>query len=145
MKLERSEANVIIDMLQKSPLWSTLSERELGRIIELAKERKFESGDVIVRKGDTGLGFYLMLDGSAEVRADGKTLSHLGKSDFFGEMSLLDDQPRTADVVALGPSRCLVLTVWSFKAMISRNPKIALKLLQEFNRRLRATNQVLTE
>lgn len=145
MKLQGLQTNVIIEMLQKTPLWSGLSEKELKHIVELSKERRFESGDVIVRKGDSGVGFYLVLDGTVEVRADGRALSKLGRGQFFGEMSLVDDQPRSADVVALEPSTCLVLTAWSFKSLISVNPKIALKLMQEFIRRLRATNQALSE
>ena len=85
----------------------------------------------------------MILDGSVEIRSDGTTIAKLGSGQFFGEMSVIDNQPRSADVVAVEPSRCLILSAWSFNALISENPKIALKMLQEFVRRLRSTNQAL--
>jgi CRP/FNR family cyclic AMP-dependent transcriptional regulator len=145
MKLRGSENSAIVEILQKTPLWSSLDAKELKVVAESFKEVRFESGDVIVRKGKTGCGFFLVLDGMVEVRAEGRALSKLGPGQFFGEMALLDDQPRSADVVALEPSRCLGLTPWSFKPMIFHHPKIALKLMQELAHRLRVTNQALSE
>jgi len=141
MKLRGSETDTIVEMLQKAPLWSGLAERELKVIARSFKELKYATGDVIVRKGEAGIGFYLITDGTVEVRSDGRVLSKLGPGQFFGEMSVLDGQPRSADVVALEPSRCLALTSWSFKSIVSEHPKMALKLLQESVRRLRMTTQ----
>jgi CRP-like cAMP-binding protein len=141
MKLTSSETNTIVEILQKAPLWSGLTERELKVIAHSFKELKYERGDVIVRKGEAGIGFYLIMDGTVEVRSDGRVLSKLGPGQFFGEMSVLDGQPRSADVVALEPSRCLALTSWSFKSIVSEHPKMALKLLQESVRRLRMNTQ----
>jgi len=141
MKLRGSETDAIVEMLQKAPLWSGLAERELKVISRSFKELKYGTGDVIVRKGEAGVGFYLIADGTVEVRSDGRVLSRLGPGQFFGEMSVLDGQPRSADVVALEPSRCLALTSWSFKSIVSEHPKIALKLLQESVRRLRTSTQ----
>ena len=134
-----------MEMLQKAPLWSGLTEKELRVIARSFKELKYESGDIIVRKGEAGIGFYLVADGSVEVRSDGKVLSKLGPGKFFGEMSILDGQPRSADVVALEPSRCLALTSWSFKSIVSNQPKMALKLLQESVRRMSMNKQTLGE
>jgi CRP-like cAMP-binding protein len=143
MKLPDKESAPIIEMLEKSSLWSGLSKKDLKSIVKLSKERTYETGDVIVRKGEGGVGFYLILEGSVEIRSDGKTIAKLDAGQFFGEMSVIDNQPRSADVVAVEPSRCLILSAWSFNALISENPKIALKMLQEFVRRLRSTNQAL--
>ena len=132
-------------MLQKAPLWSGLTEKELKVIARSFKELKYESGDIIVRKGEAGVGFYLMAEGTVEVRSDGKVLSTLGPGQFFGEMSVLDGQPRSADVVALEPSRCLAMSSWSFKSIVSEHPKMALKMLQEFVRRLRMNAQNISE
>jgi CRP-like cAMP-binding protein len=145
MKLRGSETNTIVEMLQKTPLWSGLTEKELKVIARSFKELKYESGDVIVRKGEAGIGFYLIADGTVEVRANGRVLSKLGPGQFFGEMALLDDQPRSADVVALEPSRCLALSSWSFKSILSEHPKMAVKLLQESARRSRTNTQNLSE
>ena len=125
MKLSDKESAPVVEMLEKSSLWSGLSKKDLKSIVRLSKERTYETGDVIVQKGEGGVGFYLIL------------------KQFFGEMSVIDNQPRSADVVAVEPSRCLILSAWSFNALISENPKIALKMLQEFVRRLRSTNQAL--
>jgi len=137
------ETSTIVETLQKAPLWSGLTEKELKIIARSFKELKYETGDVIVRKGEAGVGFYLIADGTVEVRSNGKVLSKLGPGHFFGEMSILDGQPRSADVVALEPSRCLALTSWSFKSIVSSHPKMALKLLQESVRRLRTNTQTL--
>ena len=145
MKLRGSETNAIVGMLQKAPLWSGLTEKELKVIARSFKELKYESGDFIVRKGEAGVGFYLIADGTVEVRTDGRVLSRFGPGQFFGEMALLDGQPRSADVVATEPTRCLALSSWSFKSIVSEHPKMVLKLLQESVRRIRTNTQTLGE
>ena len=132
-------------MLQKTPLWSNLSQRELNVVAKESREVKFDSGHVIVQKGATGVGFFLVVEGMVEVQSEGRVLSKLGPGQFFGEMSLLDDKPRSADVVAVEPSRCIGLTAWSFKGIVSHHPKIASMVMQELIRRLRETDQALTE
>jgi CRP/FNR family cyclic AMP-dependent transcriptional regulator len=145
MKLQGKESDSILGMLDKTSLWSGLSKRDLKAIAKLSKERSYEPGETIVRKGEGGVGFYLIIEGAVDIKSDGKTLTKLGPGQFFGEMSVLDNQPRSADVVVVEPTRCLTLSAWSFNAMISENPKIALRMLQEFVRRLRNTNKALSE
>jgi CRP/FNR family cyclic AMP-dependent transcriptional regulator len=144
MKFRRGEKAVVTDLLWKTWLWIDLSRKDLESIVKASEECKYESGDMIVKKGERGCGFYLVLDGSVEIRSDGTTLSRLGEGQFFGEMSLLDDQPRSANVVAMEPSRCLVLSSSSFKELVSCNPRIALKVCRELARRLRVTDQMLS-
>jgi CRP-like cAMP-binding protein len=136
MKPNASDTSAVVAVLQKAPLWSTLSEKELKVVARSFKELKYEGGAVIVRKGEMGVGFYVIADGAVEVRSGEQVLSKLGPGQYFGEMSILDGQPRTADVVALEPSRCLALSAWSFKSIVSSQPKLALKLLQESLRRM---------
>src|SRR5208337_190873 len=143
--MKQSGDDALIEMLQKTPLWSGLTKQDLKLIAKLSQERKFESGHAIVTKGEAGIGFYLILEGAVEVRSDGKTFSKLGPGQFFGEMSIIDNQPRSADVVATEASRVLILSAWSFKTLISDNPKIALKMMQEFVRRLRTTDKSLSD
>ncbi|HKM75387.1 MAG TPA: cyclic nucleotide-binding domain-containing protein [Candidatus Bathyarchaeia archaeon] len=135
----------VIEMLEKSPLWSGLSKQDLKELTEKSEERNYEKGAIIVKKGDRAPAFYLILEGKVEVRLEGKTLSTLGPGQFFGEMSILDSQARTADVVVVEPAKCLVLHWTSFKGLISNNPRIALKVIQELARRLRDTTKTLTE
>jgi len=145
MKLLRSENDAVIGMLERSSLWSGIGRQDFKAIVRVAKQQKFESGDTIVKKGEEGAGFYLVLDGAVEIRSNGNTLSRLGPGQFFGEMSVVDAQPRSADVVAVEPSRVLVLSAWSFKSLVSERPMIAVKMLQEFVRRLRNTDRALSE
>ena len=122
-----------------------LGREELMAIANSSKEMAFAKGDAMVREGESGLGFYLILEGRAVVKTKGKELTRLGRGSFFGEMSLLDDQPRSADVVAEEPTKCRVLLRWNFWSAVSKNPKIARAMLQEMARRLRATNKTLSE
>ena len=92
----------------------------------------------MVSQGSTGVGFFLVLEGVVEVRKGKKTLATLSKGNFFGEMSLIDNQPRTADVVAVKPTRCFVLSAWSFSAMVKTHPQMAMDMLREIVKRLRA-------
>jgi CRP-like cAMP-binding protein len=145
MRLTSSETNTIVETLQKAPLWSGLTEKELKVIARAFKELKYESGEFIVHKGDRGSYFYLIVDGSVEVRTDGRVLSKLGSGQFFGEMALLGGHPRSADVVALEPSKCLALASGSFKSIVFDHPNMALKLLQESVRRSQMNAQVLNQ
>jgi len=144
MKVKGAENEGLVQMLQKTSLWTGLSSKDLKLIVQASKERNYETGETIVQKGQGGVGFYLVLEGSVEVRSNGTMLAKLGPGQFFGEMSVIDNQPRSADVVAVEPARCLILSAWSFHALMSENPRIAIKLLQEFVRRLRAANQSLS-
>ncbi len=145
MKLLRSENDTVAEMLERSPLWSGLDRQDFKAIVKISKEQKFQSGETIVKKGEEGTGFYLVLEGTVEIRSNGNTLSKLGPGQFFGEMSVVDTQPRSADVVAVEPSRVLFLSAWSFKSLVSERPRIAVKMLQEFVRRLRNTDRALSE
>jgi CRP-like cAMP-binding protein len=98
-----------------------------------------------VSKGEPAAGFHLLLEGAAEVRAYGKTVSRLHPGQFFGEMSVLDKQPRPDDVVAVEPSRVLFLSTPSFETLVSTNPRIALEMLQGFSRRLRIVDGWLSD
>ena len=132
-------------MLQKTPLFSSLDEKHLAKVLDSAKERRYGAGETIVKEGDSGVGFFMIVDGGAEVRTHSKVLSKLGSSQYFGEMTLLDAQPRSADVVATAPTRCLVLSTLSFSSLLATNREMTEQLMRELARRLRATNRALSE
>jgi len=135
-----------VRLLKTAPLFAQFSEKELEAVLRTAKERVFEAGSPIVREGaEGGVGFYLVLDGQVEVRKGKKSLAKLGGGEFFGEMALLDDAPRSADVIALTKTRCVMLTRWDLRGLISTYPDIALKILAGLARRLRETDQALSE
>ena len=136
-----------IQLLQRAPLFAQFSERELQDVVQTAKVRKFSTGETIVQEGDTAkVGFYLILSGRVEVRKGEKKLAELGPGQFFGEMALLvEGAPRSADVVALEDTECLVLTRWDLRSLIQTHPDMALKMLGEMARRLSTTHQALSE
>ena len=136
----------IIKLLQRTPLFAQFTEKELDAVLRTAKQRAFEPGSTIVHEGDAGgVGFYLITSGQVEVRKGKKALAKFGTGEFFGEMSLIDEAPRSADVVALEKTNCLMLTRWDLRGLIGAHPDIAIKMLAELARRLRITNQALSE
>jgi CRP/FNR family cyclic AMP-dependent transcriptional regulator len=135
----------VVKMMGTTMLWGGLGEEDRDSIVTLCKERSFDAGDRLVKKGDKGTGFYLILEGSVEVKSGITTLAKFGTGQFFGEMSLLDGEPRSADVVALEPTRCLVLNPQELNQIVDSNPRIATAMLRELTRRLRATTQSISE
>ena len=132
-------------MLQGVPIFSGLSDRQLRHLAKDSMGREFHEGDVVVKQGEKGLGFYLILDGRVEVRRKGRRLATLGPGHFFGEMALFDDEPRSADVVAIQPTRCLVLSKWEFWGFAMGQPRMLRGMLGEMARRLGNTDRALSE
>lgn len=132
-------------MIGSVPFFGGLQEKTRKAVASQGKEMSYKAGDSIVDEGTMGVGFYLILDGKAEVRKKGgKVLATLGKGQFFGEMSLIDEQPRSADVVAIAPTKCWALTSWAFSALVKSHPEIALSMLKEMVKRLRAAQSLPT-
>jgi CRP-like cAMP-binding protein len=127
-----------LDTLSEVPLFEGLSKRHLGRIAKLARLRRFESGSVIVRTGDPGRSFYVLLDGGAKVMRPGRRSLRLGAGAFFGEMALIDDSPRSADVVAEGDALALTIDRAGFAKLLRAEPGLAQALLRTLAARLRA-------
>lgn len=124
------------DQLRKVPLFEGISNADLERIAESAKERRFEVGTPIVSAGEPGHGFYLIIDGRVEVKRGDRTIATLGPGNYFGELALIRERPRAATVVAKDPTTCLVLARWDFKGIVVANPSIAIRLLETVANRL---------
>ncbi|HEX9235821.1 MAG TPA: cyclic nucleotide-binding domain-containing protein [Actinomycetota bacterium] len=137
-------ADKVIELLGGVPLFSELTRKELRAIVSAAKEVTHKEGDVLAREGDRGIGFFVIAEGSAKVTIGGRGRGKLGPGDFFGEISLLDEGPRSASVVAESPMRLYGLTAWNFRQMVSQNPAIAQKLLKVMAGRLRKSSKDLT-
>ncbi len=133
-KLERAR---LAKILSSVPLFSGLDREELEAVADVGKEVTFEAGKTILEQGKPGIGFLLILEGKTEVRKKGKKVATVGPGGFFGEMSMIDDKPRSADVVAVEPTRCFGVTEWSFTPMLRSNPSIAIEIIRELVRRLR--------
>jgi CRP-like cAMP-binding protein len=123
--------------LKKVSLFAGIPDAQLQRIANGVKERRFDAGASIVSAGEPGHGFYLITRGRAEVTRDGRPLRTLGPGDYFGELALIRETPRTATVVAKEPqTTCLVLTRWDFKGILDANPAIAIRLLETVAKRI---------
>jgi CRP-like cAMP-binding protein len=133
-----------VKMLGNVPLFSECSSKELEAIYRAAKEVEHAAGHVIAREGDSGVGFFLILEGQASVTVGGHQRNELGPGDFFGEISLLDEGPRTATVTAETPMRLLAIAAWVFKGLIEQYPSIASKMLKVVAQRLRASSEEIT-
>lgn len=132
----------LTDTLLRVPLFAHLSEEEIQPIAAVTRERVYPKNSVIVFEDDPGDAMYVVASGQVKVvltADDGREviLSVLGEGDFFGEMALIDDLPRSAHVIAMEDSRLVVLYRDDFHRCLERAPRIALGLLQVLSRRLR--------
>jgi CRP-like cAMP-binding protein len=121
--------------LARVPLFAGCPEEDRRRIAALAHVVRFDDGAVIVPEGEEGRGFYLLLAGHASVRRGEAEIGRLGPGDFFGEIALLEGTPRVASVVADGPVVCLGILRADFRALLVRQPRLALRILEEAGRR----------
>jgi CRP-like cAMP-binding protein len=133
-----------VPVLEEVPLFQGLSRRHLRRIAALARTRRYPAGASIVRTGDPGNAFYVVLDGKARVVPPNRRSVTLRRGDSFGEMSLLDGAPRSADVVADEETLVLWIGQAGFAKLLRREPAIAHALLRQLAGRLRAAQRTQT-
>jgi CRP-like cAMP-binding protein len=131
----------LADVLAGFTLFGDLSRPQLEAITHTFDEEWFGEGQRILRQGFSGTGFYVILDGDAAVRIDGEDRAKLSRGDFFGELSILLNEPPSADVVALTPLRCLVLPRTELQDWLVSLPWVTLRLLQAELRRLSIANR----
>jgi CRP/FNR family transcriptional regulator len=131
------------EFLARVPIFANCDADEVAAIAATAQESYFQPGQIVVTQGTPGQAFYLILAGRVEILRDGTSLGAFGPGDFFGEMSLLDQAPRSATIRALDETRCLMLSSWDFKALLETHPSIAIKLLEVLSRRLRVADERL--
>lgn len=137
-----------VELLRNVELFSDLKEREIKSLAEFCVKRLFEKGQPLVKQGDSGLGLYILVSGKVKIVKKTSTgeeleIAVLGPGDFFGEMTVLDSSPRSANVIALEDTDCLLLTAWEFKARLEEHPEMALKVLPVVVKRFRETNEKL--
>jgi CRP-like cAMP-binding protein len=123
--------------LSRVPLFAGVGKKELKRLAAQMSERTFPEGYVIATEGETGVGFFLIEDGTARVSVGGETRRDLGPGDWFGEIALIDEGPRSASVTAATDLRCRGLSVWEFRPFVQSHPEVAWPLLQALVGRLR--------
>lgn len=131
------------DLLAQVPLFSELSRAELARIAAVAKPVKYPDGATVVEEGSLGGRFFVIQSGSAKVQTGGRTRVTLGPGSYFGELSVLDGQPRSASVVASSALETWSIAEFNFRALVKQHPALAVKLLSVLSARLRAAERSL--
>jgi len=132
-----------VPILAEVPLFRNLSRRHVKRVASLARTRRFPAGAPIVRAGDAGSAFYVLLDGAARVDTPKGRPTRLRAGDFFGEMALLDDSPRSADVIADGDVLTMTISRSAFGKLLRKEPALAHELLRALAARLRAAEKTV--
>ena len=125
------------ETLQKVPLFSELEKRDLERIAQSFKERKYAAGDTIAGEGQGGAGFFVIAEGKAKVAVRDAERGTLGPGDYFGEIALLDEGARTATVTAETDMTCYAMTFWDFRPIVETDARIAWKLVLALAHKLR--------
>jgi CRP/FNR family cyclic AMP-dependent transcriptional regulator len=129
------------ELLAGCPLFRGVGAEQLTALAEKATEVEFAPRHTIVRQGEIGTGFFIVVEGRVNVVRDARTLATLGPGEFFGELSVLDGQPRIAQVVAEEPTRCLALASWDFEKVLLDQPALSLAILRGLAARLRAVSE----
>jgi CRP-like cAMP-binding protein len=125
-----------VDLIKQVPLFARCSRKELAAVASVADEIDFPAGKELIREGAPGREFFVLLDGTVEVKRKGRRVNRLQGGDFFGEIALISRSPRTATVVTTSPVRSLVITDRSFRTLLERSPDIQLKVLEALAERL---------
>ena len=131
------------DALARIDLFAGLDERDLQLLASVCRQREYRAGSTLFRQGDTGVGLYVITSGTVHItqaidpdKAE-EDLGTAGSGSVLGDMSLLDDLPRSATVTAVTDVTALVLPVWEFRTTLREHPDMALSLLSTLSRRLR--------
>ena len=141
----------ILEQLKSMPLFSLANESDLQGIADHLEEVSFKKGDIIIKEGDEGDGFYIIEEGLVNVLAslpeedENIKLSRLKKGDYFGEMSLITGAPRSATIVAESDVKLLKLLKNDFDAYILNNSSITISLTHKLSERLIASNKALRQ
>jgi len=151
---DRKEDDITVnEVLKKVPVFSELNTREINKLASIVHLRSYGAGETVFMQGDPGLGMYVIEKGQVSIRmvtenGAEKELSILTDGDFFGELSLLDESPRSASAVAIVPSKIIGFFRPDLFELLNRSPKIGIKVLLKLSEtigtRLRLTNNELT-
>jgi CRP/FNR family cyclic AMP-dependent transcriptional regulator len=143
-------SEITLEALRSVPLFSSLDDSAAASLRSLLRVRNLPSGTPIFKAGDKGDAMYLIEGGRVRIsvidtEGNSVTLAELTHGDFFGEMAILDDKPRSADAAVTEDARVLVLSRDDFHDFVRRSPDIALKMLGATTERLRRTDRLLRD
>lgn len=126
-----------LELLRKTPLLAGLGRRDLEEVGRLADEVDVRPGHVLMREGDPGREFFVIVDGTVRIDRGGETIRTMGPGDFVGDIALVTERPRTATVTAETPARLLVVGHREFHSLLDQFPSIRLSVLESMALRLR--------
>lgn len=129
--------------LESVPLFRGCSSEVLDRLAQVTGEFEFAADAPIAQQGQVGNGLYIVHSGGARIVAGSEELARIGPGDFFGELSVIDQQPRSASAYALGDTVCLALASWDLMSVLEQDPHLAINLLKELAGRLRRADEQL--
>ncbi len=134
------------ETLAKVPLFSELGRRDLRQLANMIVERHYKKGKAIIDEGEKAVAFFVLVEGKAEAVRGVATdhphrLAEYSSGDFFGDMGLLDGEPRSATVRAIDDCTCLVLSRWDFVGELRSNPNMAVAMLPVLSRRIRELDE----
>jgi CRP-like cAMP-binding protein len=132
-----------VELLSKVPLFETVSKKDMRALANAAHDVTYEPGKHVASQDELGMMFFVVVEGEADVTVGGKERRRLKQGDYFGEMSVIDRSPASADVVAATKLRCLVFTQWTFRPFLKKHPDVAWGLLEVLVRRLREVEAAL--
>ena len=129
--------------LASVPLFAGLDARALKRLTEQGKRRTYEAGDPIIRQDAPASALYVILSGKVRVHEgnDGPTLTELHAGDFFGELALIEEHPRSASCIAVTEVECVLFVAWEFTALLKEYPQMAIPLMNALIARLHRREQ----
>jgi CRP-like cAMP-binding protein len=137
MSLSRTAA---AELLSAVPLFPHCSKRDLAAVARLAHELDLPAGHTLINENArVAYSFFVLIDGGAEVRRQGRLVAKLGPGDFFGELALILPRPRTATVKLTRRSRLLSISAHNFQPLLMSSPSIQFKLLEALAERLPGT------
>jgi CRP/FNR family cyclic AMP-dependent transcriptional regulator len=128
------------DALARCPFFAGLSRNELIELAKVSEDMEVEEGKALTREGKSGSEFFVIIEGDVSVTKGGEEVRTLGPGDFFGEIALLEDTPRTATVTATSPLRFFVLTRQAFRSLLAHQPQLEEKVTTALQERVRSTS-----
>lgn len=118
------------------PVLAALKPKDRETVLWSARQRTYAPGEVVIREGDSALNLFLIASGRARVEQGGVELRPLAQGEFFGELGILQEHPRTATVTAIDELTCILLPAWEFRSLLREHPEMAVPMLETLISRL---------
>jgi CRP-like cAMP-binding protein len=136
-----------LELIRKIDFFQALEPKILKKVAEVCIPKNYAAGDYLIRQGETGLGLFFVVNGELKVeieRGSHRTVvATLKDEDFVGELAVIDNKPRSANVICVKDTKCLVLTRDSFLKLMNGYPQIAIQMAKSLSERLRTTDDIL--